>query len=91
MFKCHLPDISSFDFALVQPYTVGTGFSQRTNHNFKLTCVKAAPRANSIFVLLASFICGTVLYPDPVHQGEFTVIDHIDSDMFLHMKTWAHQ
>jgi hypothetical protein len=31
------------------------------------------------------------LYPDPVHQGEFTVIDHIDSDMFLHMKTWAHQ
>jgi hypothetical protein len=91
MFKCHLPDIGSFDFALVQPYTAGTGFSRRTDHNFKLTHVKAAPRANSIFVPLASFIHGAVLYPDPVHQGEFTVIDHIDSDMFLHMKTWAHQ
>ncbi|KAG1739543.1 hypothetical protein EDB19DRAFT_1928076 [Suillus lakei] len=90
MFKCHLPDIGSFDFALVQPYTAGTGFSRRTDRDFKLTRVKAAPRANSIFVPLASFIRGAVLYPDPVHQGEFTVVDHIDSDMFLRMKTWAH-
>ncbi|KAG1868959.1 hypothetical protein DFJ58DRAFT_714136 [Suillus subalutaceus] len=91
MFKCHLPDIGSFDFALVQPYTVGTGFSRRINRDFKLTRVKAAPRANSIFVPLTSFIHGAVLYPDPVHQGEFTVVDHIDSDMFLRMKTWARQ
>jgi hypothetical protein len=92
MFKCHLPDIDgSFDFALVQPYTAGTGSHRRIDHELKLTHVKAIPRANSIFIPLASVICGAVLFPDHEHQGEFIIVDHIDSDMFLHMKTQAHQ
>ncbi|KAG2123632.1 hypothetical protein BD769DRAFT_1741799 [Suillus cothurnatus] len=69
MFKCHLPDIdSSFDFALVQPYTAGTGSHRRIDHELKLTHVKAIPRANSIFIPLASVICGAVLFPDHEHQ-----------------------
>ncbi|KAG0700515.1 hypothetical protein DFH29DRAFT_807544, partial [Suillus ampliporus] len=91
MFKCHLPDVGSFEFALVQPYTAGTGISRRIDHELKFTCVKAVPRANSIFVPLTSFIHGAVLFPDHEHQGKFIVVDHIDSDMFLHMKTWARQ
>ncbi|KAG0695762.1 hypothetical protein DFH29DRAFT_984879 [Suillus ampliporus] len=86
MFKCRLPDVGSFEFALVQPYTAGTGISHRIDHELKFTRVKAVPRANSIFVPLASFIRGAVLFPDREHQGEFIVVDHIDSDMFLHMK-----
>ncbi|KAG1876628.1 hypothetical protein DFJ58DRAFT_712860 [Suillus subalutaceus] len=92
MFKCHLPDIDgSFNFALVQPYTAGTGAHRRIDRELKLTRVKAVPRANSTFVPLASVIRGAVLFPDRDHQGEFIIVDHIDSDMFLHMKTRARQ
>ncbi|KAG2117676.1 hypothetical protein BD769DRAFT_1629737 [Suillus cothurnatus] len=92
MFKCHLPDIdSSFDFALVQPYTAGTGSHRRIDHELKLTRVKAIPRASSIFVPLTSVIRGAVLFPDREHQGKFIIVDHLDSDMFLRMKTQARQ
>jgi len=92
MFKCHLPDIDgSFDFALVQPYTAGTGSHRRIDRELKLTRVKAIPRASSIFVPLASVIRGAVLFPDREHQGEFIIVDHLDSDMFLRMKTQARQ
>ncbi|KAG0695437.1 hypothetical protein DFH29DRAFT_776432, partial [Suillus ampliporus] len=90
MFKCQLPNVGSFEFALVQPFTAGVvGAPRRIDCDFQLTCIKAVPRASSIFVPLSSFIRSALLYPDPVHQDEFIVIDHIDSDMFLHMKTWT--
>ncbi|KAG2105004.1 uncharacterized protein F5147DRAFT_746463 [Suillus discolor] len=41
MFKCEVPDIGAFQFALVQPYTAG---------------IQAVPRRDSIFVPLKSFI-----------------------------------
>jgi hypothetical protein len=90
MFKCQLPDVGSFELALVQPFTAGIiGAPRRIDCDFQLTRVKAVSRASSIFVPLHSFICGTLLYPDPAHQDEFIVVDHINSDMFICMKTWA--
>ncbi|KAG2037875.1 hypothetical protein BDR03DRAFT_933870 [Suillus americanus] len=70
-------------FALVQPYTARINGSRRMDRFFKLTCVKAIPRASSIFVPLSSFIRGAVLVPDPDHQDKHLVVDHINSDMFL--------
>jgi hypothetical protein len=58
---------------------------------FKFTCVKAVPRASSIFVPLSSFIQGTILVPDPDHQDKHLVVDHINSDMFLQMKAQVPQ
>ncbi|KAG1901040.1 uncharacterized protein F5891DRAFT_1128297 [Suillus fuscotomentosus] len=90
MFKCQLPDVGSFELALVQPFTAGViGAPRRIDRDFRLTCIKAVSRASSIFVLLCSFIHGALLYPDPAHQDKFIVVDHIDSDMFIRMKTWA--
>ncbi|KAG2123848.1 hypothetical protein DEU56DRAFT_873379 [Suillus clintonianus] len=91
MFKCQLPDVSSFELALVQPLTAGViGAPRRIDRDFQLTRIKAVPRESLIFIPLRSFIHGAMLYPDPTHQGEFIVIDHIDSDMFMCMKTRAH-
>jgi hypothetical protein len=91
MFKCELPDIGAFQFALVQPYTAGVvGGSRRIDRDLRLTRVKAVPRADSIIIPLKSFIRGALLCPDPTHQGEYLVINHVDSDMFLRMKSWAH-
>ncbi|KAG1851702.1 hypothetical protein F4604DRAFT_1883568 [Suillus subluteus] len=86
LFRCSISNFGSFEFALVQPYTVRINGARRMDHFFKFTCVKAVPRALSIFVPLSSFIRGTVLVPDPDHQDEHLVVDHIDSDMFIRMK-----
>ncbi|KAG2753584.1 hypothetical protein P692DRAFT_201705525 [Suillus brevipes Sb2] len=91
MFKCELPDIGAFQFALVQPYTAGVvGGPRRIDRDLRLTRVKAVPRADSIIIPLKSFIRGALLFPDPAHQGEYLVVTHVDSDMFLRMKSWAH-
>lgn len=60
--------------------------SLRWYRDLWLTHIKAVPRASSIFMLLQSLICSTVYFPDPDHQNKLLVVDHIDSDMFLHMK-----
>lgn len=69
----------------------GIGVPRRMDRIFKLTRVKAVPRASSIFIPLVSFIRGAVLVPDPDRQDEYLVVDHIDSDMFLRMKAGALQ
>ncbi|KAG0696432.1 hypothetical protein DFH29DRAFT_984614 [Suillus ampliporus] len=90
MFKCEVPDVDTFQLALVQPYTAGIpGGSRRIDRDLRLTRVKAVPRGDSIFVPLKSFIRGAVLACDPEHQDEFVVVEHIDSDIFLRMKAWA--
>ncbi|KAG2140569.1 hypothetical protein DEU56DRAFT_870910 [Suillus clintonianus] len=91
MFKCEVPDVGAFQFAFVQPYTAGIpGGSRRIDRDLRLTRVKAAPRKDSIFVPLKSFIRGAVLVCDPEHQDEFLVVEHIDSNMFLRMKARTH-
>ncbi|KAG2033796.1 hypothetical protein BDR03DRAFT_1013936 [Suillus americanus] len=90
MFKCQLPDVGSFELALVQPLTAGIiGAPHWINRDFQLTRIKAVPRESSIFIPLRSLIHSAMLYPDPAHQDEFIVVNHIDSDMFMHMKTRA--
>ncbi|KAF8836624.1 hypothetical protein BDN67DRAFT_1014534 [Paxillus ammoniavirescens] len=79
MFSYEIPDLGNFQLALVQPYTAGIGIQCRLDRDFKLTRVKAVPRPVSIFIPLESIIRG----------DEFLVVDHIDSDMFLHMRNWS--
>ncbi|KAG1725468.1 hypothetical protein EDD22DRAFT_982843 [Suillus occidentalis] len=89
LFRCSISNLGSFDFALVQPYTARINGSRRMDRFFKLTRVKALPRASSIFIPLSSFIRGAVLVPDADHQDEHLVVDHLDSDMFLRMWAWV--
>ncbi|KAG1899351.1 uncharacterized protein F5891DRAFT_1128989 [Suillus fuscotomentosus] len=56
LFRCCILNLGSFEFALVQPYTARINSAHRTDRFFKLTRVKAVPRASSIFVPLNSFI-----------------------------------
>ncbi|KAI6013281.1 hypothetical protein EDC04DRAFT_2870836 [Pisolithus marmoratus] len=58
-------------------------------HDFNLIRVKAVSHASSIFIPVKSIIRGALLYPDPNRDGEFLVVEHIDSDMFLRMKEWT--
>lgn len=90
MFKCDIPDIGAFQFALVQPYTAGiVGSTRRIDRDLRLIQVKSVPRVDSIIIPLKCFIRGALLFPDPEHHDKYLVVEHVDSDMFLCMKSWA--
>ena len=82
IFKCTIME-STFQFALVQPYTAGIGAQCRLDRDLKLTRVRAVPRSQAIFIPVESIIRGALLYPDPTSHDDFFVIDHIDGNMFL--------
>ncbi|KAI6142195.1 hypothetical protein BKA82DRAFT_4331533 [Pisolithus tinctorius] len=88
MFTCKVAVFEdTFQFALVQPLTAGTGV-RRLDQDLRLVRVKAVSRAASIFIPVKSIIRGALLYPDPSHHGEFLVVEHTDGDMFLRMREW---
>jgi hypothetical protein len=74
---------SDFKFALVQPYTAGIGSQWRLDRDLKLTHVRAVPWSQPIFIPVDSIIRGALLYPDSTNHDDFTVVDHVDGDMFL--------
>ncbi|KAI6155453.1 hypothetical protein BKA82DRAFT_4326665 [Pisolithus tinctorius] len=88
MFTCKVAVFKdTFQFALVQPLTAGTGV-RRLDQDLRLVRVKAVSRAASIFIPVRSIIQGALLYLDPSHHGEFLVVEHTDGDMFLRMREW---
>ena len=90
MFSCSIPSFGTYDFALVRPITADISANRNSfDEAFRLTRVKARPRAASIFIPIRSIMRGALLYPDPKHKDEFLVVEHVDGDMFLRMKEWT--
>ena len=87
MFLCSIPSFGHYDFTLVHPFTANVSVNQNPfDKAFRLTRVKAWSHAASIFIPIRSIIRGTLLYPDPKYKGELLVVEHIDGNIFLHMK-----
>lgn len=82
VFKCTIEDVT-FRFALVQPYTAGTGVQRRLDRDLKLTRIRAVPRSQTNFIPVDSIIRGALLYSDPANHDDLFLVDHIDGDMFL--------
>ena len=85
---CQIHGYRELQLALVQPYTASVGRERELDWVMKLTHVKAVPRSDSTFIPLVLIIQGALLFPDPKKRDEFLVVDHVDGDMFLRMKTW---
>ncbi|KAI5996912.1 hypothetical protein F5J12DRAFT_907015 [Pisolithus orientalis] len=87
-FMCQIHGYGELQLALIQPYTASVGQERELDQAMKLTRIKAVPRSDSTFIPLVSIIRGALLFPDPKKKDEFLVVDHVDGDMFLRMKTW---
>lgn len=87
-FTCQIHGFGELQLALVQPYIAGVGRERELDRAMILMRVKAVPRGDSTFIPLVSIIRGALLFPDPKKKDEFLVVDHVDGDMFLRMKTW---
>ncbi|KIK92437.1 hypothetical protein PAXRUDRAFT_13237 [Paxillus rubicundulus Ve08.2h10] len=82
MFKYTVGDIT-LDLALVQPLDLLTGSRHSVDRDLSLRHFRSRLPVASEFISLQSVICGALLVPDFATHGDFFLVDHIDSDMFL--------
>lgn len=73
--------------ALVWPFDAPIGMRSRKDKHLGLYRVRAKPRDKAEFFSLRSLVRGAVLVQDFDKYGDFLVMDVVDTDMFLRMKT----
>ncbi|KAJ7265517.1 hypothetical protein C8J57DRAFT_992587, partial [Mycena rebaudengoi] len=74
-------------FALVQPMDAGTGQLTSKDKALGFYRVRAKPRQNSEFISVHSIVRGALLVPAGDRHGEYLVVDVVDEDMFLRLKS----
>lgn len=86
LFRCSIGEIV-LSFALIHPYDVAIGHRRRQDIDLGLYRVRAKPRASPELISVESIIRGAVLASDPATAGDYFVVDTIDTDIFLRMKS----
>jgi hypothetical protein len=76
----------TFALALVQPLNAPCT-SRSGDRELGLCRVRAKPRRDSLIIPVRSIIRGALLAKDCKHPGEFTVVDTLDTDIFLRLIT----
>ncbi|KAG2028896.1 hypothetical protein BDR03DRAFT_1057700 [Suillus americanus] len=85
LFTC-VVDGQTHPVALIHPYNAPVGQHSLKDKHFQFWLVHARPRISSKFFSVHSIIRGAALAEDHSIQGDYLVIDTIDTDMFLRMK-----
>ncbi|KAG1818101.1 uncharacterized protein BJ212DRAFT_1446567 [Suillus subaureus] len=85
LFTCVM-DGQTHPVALVHPYDAPVGQHSLKDKHFQFWHVHQRPRISSEFFSVHSIICGAALVEDHSIQGDYLVINTIDTDMFLCMK-----
>ncbi|KAJ7468650.1 hypothetical protein FB451DRAFT_1340298 [Mycena latifolia] len=86
-FKIELSDKNAYRIALVQPLDAPIGRISRKDQALKLIRIRAKPRQEAEFIFVRSIIRGAVLAPAHDRDGDFMVMDVLDGDMFLRLKS----
>ncbi|KAJ6623311.1 hypothetical protein B0H10DRAFT_2162561 [Mycena sp. CBHHK59/15] len=86
IFTCKVED-KVHPFAYVQPLDAGTGQLLTKDKALHFHRVCAKPRQKSEFISVHTIIQGALLAPDFDKSGGFLVIDMVDTDMFLQLKS----
>ncbi|KAG1898398.1 uncharacterized protein F5891DRAFT_955435, partial [Suillus fuscotomentosus] len=77
----------TFELALVLSMDAPTGSRQSTDRDLGLTRLWARPLASLEFISLQSIIRSALLVPDYDNNGDFFLVDLVDTDMFLRAKS----
>ncbi|KAG2155790.1 uncharacterized protein EDB93DRAFT_1262085 [Suillus bovinus] len=85
LFTC-VVDGQTHPVALVHPYDALVGQRSLKDKHFQFWRIRQRPRISSKFFSVHSIIRGAALAEDHIIQGDYLVIDTIDTDMFLRMK-----
>lgn len=71
-----------YALALVQPLNASGG-TRPGDSELGLCRIRAKPRSQTRVLPARAIIRGALVIEDPTHRDEFTVVDTIDTDMFL--------
>ncbi|KAF9231296.1 hypothetical protein BU15DRAFT_56335, partial [Melanogaster broomeanus] len=74
------------ELALVTYMDVPTGARRTLDKDLRFTRLRSRPPASSEFIPLQSIVRGALLVPDFKHDGDFFLVDYVDSDWFLRAK-----
>jgi hypothetical protein len=72
--------------ALVLPFS-DISIMQRKDKELNFHWLQARPQAESMFISIQSICCGAFLVPECTKDGEFLVVDIVDTDMFLRIRS----
>ncbi|KAG2155366.1 uncharacterized protein EDB93DRAFT_1239231 [Suillus bovinus] len=86
MFCCSIGEIV-LSLALIHLYNVAIGHCRRQDIDLGLYRVQAKPCMSSKLISIESIIRGAMLASDPATAGDYFVVDTIDTDIFLQMKS----
>ncbi|KAG2159321.1 uncharacterized protein EDB93DRAFT_1237492 [Suillus bovinus] len=86
LFTC-VVDGQTHPVALVHPYDAPVGQHSLKDKHFQFWCIHERPRTSSEFFSVHSIIRSAALAEDHSVQGDYLIIDTIDTDMFLRMKS----
>ncbi|KAG1904191.1 uncharacterized protein F5891DRAFT_1126623 [Suillus fuscotomentosus] len=86
LFRCSIGKIV-LSFALIHPYDVAIGHHHRQDIDLGLYRVRAKPHASPELISVESIIRGAVLASDPATAGDYFIVDTINTDIFLRMKS----
>ncbi|KAG1763350.1 hypothetical protein EV702DRAFT_982923 [Suillus placidus] len=84
MFK-HTVGSHTLDLALVLPMDASPR-RHLLDRDLRLTRLRARPAASSEFITLHSIIRGALLVPDFDNNGDYFLVDYVDTDMFLRIQ-----
>ncbi|KAG1776116.1 hypothetical protein EV702DRAFT_1180116 [Suillus placidus] len=84
MFK-HTVGSHTLDLALVLPMDASPRW-RLLDRDLRLTRLRARPAASSEFITLHSIIRGALLVPDFDNNGDYFLVDYVDTDMFLRIQ-----
>lgn len=87
IFECRFEEVVE-PLALVLPLDVPTGPRSRKDKDLGLHRVRAVPRIDCEFIPVQSIIRGAMLVQDQDTPDEYFVVDVVDTDMFMRMRTY---
>ncbi|TFK46324.1 hypothetical protein OE88DRAFT_1715060 [Heliocybe sulcata] len=76
-----------YPVALIHPYDAPTGTCRTKDRDLGFYRLRAKPRSAAEFVDVRTIIRGALLAQDFGKDGDYLVVDSIDTDMFLRMKS----
>ena len=87
MFLC-VVDNKVYPLALIHPYDAGIqGPRRRKDKELELLRVRVKPRVEAEFISLHSVIRGALLIQDFDSDSDYFVVDTVDTDMFLRLRS----
>ena len=86
LFACTV-NSTHYPLALVLPFDAPIGVPTALDHHLQLYCVHSQSQTKAEFISVKSIIHGCVIVTDPTKPEHGVILDVLDTDMFLQVRS----